>query len=659
MADQLFDDYGIGTGSQNLFSGGMSKQELDQLLGLYPVSDAQFKSRASHTENLIADGTVDSGGMNLSDPFLPGKAAPPGTMWELNPISNQYELVANPDWMPIRPYSGTTLAAPAVEAASTSAPLSSGQSDLFPNLKTDSQYSAPQSSAPTSVLGMFPEVEAMQRALYQQKQNEAMQAQAMQFARLSPMERAQYSLYMGGQQLGGAIGGALGAKDPQMQMISLQNQMLRMVDPNKPETYDRAISLALQTGDRNTALILNDEKKSAQARKTENLQLGLQKLAQTLYKPDGSIDENVYATLQSYGAVGQAVIDQQAKGFQGLQTQKAQSLGRRLFNTNGTINQEIQRQLQSSPEGIKVLKEFTPERVTMKEGEIMYSVPTTVGGEFTPILSGGKKPEPFTGEMANAANLLFQTTDPAKIFAKNGQSGLDEVARKAEEISIAKRPVTNVNIQNSQQKGFGDELTTITTGNIRAGRAAVPAISSIKNMQVLLDEGVKTGFGQSTVLQLGKAGQFFNPDFNIRGLAGTEAFDAFSTNVILPQAKQLGTNPTDKDLAFVERGAPTLSKTVAGNKLILSALELKLEREKDLSRFTNDWIAKNNKLTVNDPVNAYTKWNTDVDTYMQSSPLYAPSSEKLREQFNALSNTARSGNPDAKKAVRDSGLVNP
>jgi len=590
--------------------------------------------------------------------------------WTIQP---KEKLVFTPERPPLRLFNDLSIstnsgAAPAPEAAPAQAQalaperLLSGQSDLtFPNLTLDTRYDAPAAaSASASIIpGMFPEVEAMQRALYQQKQNEAMQAQAMQFARLSPMERAQYSLYMGGQQLGGAIGSALGGKDPQLQMISLQNQMLGMINPNKPETYDRAISLALQTGDRNTASILNDEKKNAQVRKTENLQLGLQKLAQTLYKPDGSIDENVYATLQSYGAVGQAVIDQQAKGFQGLQTQKAQSLGRRLFNEDGTINQEIQRQLQSSPEGIKVLKEFTPERVTMKEGEIMYSVPTTVGGKFTPILSGDKKPEPFTGEMANAANLLFQTTDPAKIFTKNGQSGLDAVARKAEEISIAKRPVTSVTISNNQQKGFGDELTTITTGNIRAGRAAVPAISSIKNMQVLLDEGVKTGFGQSTVLQLGKAGQFFNPDFNIRGLAGTEAFDAFSTNVILPQAKQLGTNPTDKDLAFVERGAPTLSKTVAGNKLILSALELKLEREKDLSRFTNDWIAKNNKLTVNDPVNAYTKWNTDVDTYMQSSPLYAPSSEKLREQFNALSNTARSGNPEAKKAVRDSGLVNP
>jgi hypothetical protein len=88
--------------------------------------------------------------------------------------------------------------------------------------------------APTSVMGMFPEVEAMQRALYQQKQNEAMQAQAMQYAQLDPMARAQYSLYLGGQQLGGAIGGALGAKDPQLQMIGLQQQILRELDPSNP-----------------------------------------------------------------------------------------------------------------------------------------------------------------------------------------------------------------------------------------------------------------------------------------------------------------------------------------------------------------------------------------------------------------------------------------
>ena len=132
----------------------------------------------------------------------------------------------------------TAAPAPAPAPATTLAPVTllSGQ-NTFPDLKIDPRYDAPAPAAlaaPTSVLGMFPEVDAMQRALYQQKQNEAMQAQAMQYARLDPMQQAQYSLYLGGQQLGGAIGGALGAKDPQLQMIGLQQQILRELDPSDP-----------------------------------------------------------------------------------------------------------------------------------------------------------------------------------------------------------------------------------------------------------------------------------------------------------------------------------------------------------------------------------------------------------------------------------------
>jgi hypothetical protein len=164
--------------------------------------------------------------------------------WTIQP---KKELVFTPDRLQPRLFddlststnSGT---APEPESAPATAPapalasasLLSGQSDLFPNLKIDSQFSAPASSAPTSVLGMFPEVEAMQRALYQQKQNEAMQARAMQFARLTPFEKASYGLAMGGQQLGGAIGSALGGKDPQLQQISMRNAIMKRLDPSNP-----------------------------------------------------------------------------------------------------------------------------------------------------------------------------------------------------------------------------------------------------------------------------------------------------------------------------------------------------------------------------------------------------------------------------------------
>lgn len=145
---------------------------------------------------------------NDSNANLP--PAPKGKMWEFDANSNKYVLVDDP-------LSNLS------QDASQTAPVASAQ-----------QVAMPAPAQSSIVQGMFPEVDAMQRALYQQKQNEAMQAQALQFAKLDPFQKASYGLAMGGQQLGDAIGGALGAKDPQMQMISLQSRILSELDPSDP-----------------------------------------------------------------------------------------------------------------------------------------------------------------------------------------------------------------------------------------------------------------------------------------------------------------------------------------------------------------------------------------------------------------------------------------
>jgi hypothetical protein len=340
-------------------------------------------------------------------------------------------------------------AAPAPVLASAS--LLSGQLNERP-LKLDPSYDATAAASSSVVQGMFPEVEAMQRALYQQKQNEAMQAQALQFAKLDPFQKASYGLAMGGQQLGDAIGGALGAKDPQLQMIAQRQQMLGMIDPNKPETYGRAIQYALQTGDSNTAQMLNIEMKNAQARKTENLQLGLQKLAQTLYKPDGSIDEQVYATLQGYGAVGQAVIDQQAKGFQGLQTQKAQSLGRQLFNKDGSRNKEVEKQLSATPEGLAILKQFAPETKVFKRGDIITEI-NPVTGDYKIVTPTGLKAVP-AGENPIKAMIDNKAIDPTvNAFATeiaNQWDNLDDKGRSDSLESLTK--VNNQALDRNQRR---------------------------------------------------------------------------------------------------------------------------------------------------------------------------------------------------------------
>jgi hypothetical protein len=155
-------------------------------------------------------------------------------------------------------------------------------------------------------------------------------------------------------------------------------------------------------------------------------------------------------------------------------------------------------------------------------------------------------------------------------------------------------------------------------------------------MSDLLDAGVKTGFGQETMLGLQRAGQLFNPDFKIKETAGQEAFLAGSNEVILPQVKKLGVNPTDTDLKFIERGSATLSKSVEGNKLMIDATKIKFQRDALLQEFASDWQARNAALINSDPVTADAKFNQDLIALTKTHPLYTEAPATLRNRYQQI-----------------------
>jgi hypothetical protein len=98
---------------------------------------------------------------------------------------------------------------------------------------------------------------------YQLAQQQAQQAQALQYANLDPRAQAQYGFYRGGQQLGSAIGGALGGVDPQLKLISQRQQLASQLDPSKPESFMQAAQLAAQSGDQQFAIALADAGRQA------------------------------------------------------------------------------------------------------------------------------------------------------------------------------------------------------------------------------------------------------------------------------------------------------------------------------------------------------------------------------------------------------------
>ena len=99
------------------------------------------------------------------------------------------------------------------------------------------------------LFGMTPES-------YQQQRDATALQQAAAFGRMDPMQAARTSIYYGANQLGGAIGGMLGAEDPQMRLISQRNALAKQIDMNDPESIMRGAQMAAQSGDTAAATAL-------------------------------------------------------------------------------------------------------------------------------------------------------------------------------------------------------------------------------------------------------------------------------------------------------------------------------------------------------------------------------------------------------------------
>jgi hypothetical protein len=108
-----------------------------------------------------------------------------------------------------------------------------------------------------SLFGVTPE-------MYQQNQQAMADRQALQFAQLTPFQQANFAIGRGANMLGGAIGGALGGQDPELQRITARQQIARQLNPNDPASIEQAIAALSQGGDPQGAMMLQGEYRKLQ-----------------------------------------------------------------------------------------------------------------------------------------------------------------------------------------------------------------------------------------------------------------------------------------------------------------------------------------------------------------------------------------------------------
>jgi len=111
--------------------------------------------------------------------------------------------------------------------------------------------------AASEILGLFATPEQ-----YQQSQRQAQEAQAIQYANLSPRAKAEYGFYSAGQRLGSAIGGALGGQDPQLQLIAATQQLTRSANLADPASLEAVAQQLANIGNMPLAISYADRAKA-------------------------------------------------------------------------------------------------------------------------------------------------------------------------------------------------------------------------------------------------------------------------------------------------------------------------------------------------------------------------------------------------------------
>lgn len=100
--------------------------------------------------------------------------------------------------------------------------------------------------------------------MYGEQQRRSALREGIDLAKLTPGEAGAAMTYAGAKGLGGAIAGAMGVQDPQLQLISTRNSIAQQIDQSDPESILKGAQMLSQMGDQQGAMALAQYARQAQ-----------------------------------------------------------------------------------------------------------------------------------------------------------------------------------------------------------------------------------------------------------------------------------------------------------------------------------------------------------------------------------------------------------
>jgi hypothetical protein len=403
------------------------------------------------------------------------------------------------------------------------------------------------------LFGMTPE-------MYQQQQNQNALKQASELAQLDPFALAKTGIGYGANRLAGAIGGALGGQDPQLQLISQRNAVMREINLNDPNSIMSGVQ-RLGQFDPQGATILSNYAREAIAKNAESTQKFAQAnkaMAET--GEIGSKRDLLNSRVQALIDAG--TPENLAKGIASNDKAFADFVMARNISTPADYA------IQARALGFEAkpfLKDYTPEQVqAMEKGVFAHKAGIAKAGSSSMIIP------------------------------------IDKMFDKAFTAQDAEKQATSWNLA-------GEAFATIPSTR-----------QKLADVRSLIDNSF-TGTGANVKLGASKLARALNLPVDINKASNTEITEALTTQFAITELKKnFGSNPAVKDFEYQLKVKPGILQEPETFKRLVSNLEKGLVAE-EVAYKRGEQYKQNNKGSIYgfNPYSAKAEATTQVNRYYE------------------------------------------
>jgi hypothetical protein len=365
--------------------------------------------------------------------------------------------------------------------------------------------------------------------MYQQSQQARADAQALQYAQLTPFQQANYAIGRGANMLGGAIGRGLGGEDPELARITARQQISRQINYNDPASIARGVEMLAAANDTQGAMMLADVGRKAESEQAlaaqRNAAAGRER--QQAVPPQLLISDRIAELNTQLDILSQQPSSPERDAQLNLTTRRLEA---------------IQQQVEKAPKTV-VVGNALVDAVT---GAEIYKGPDTQKySEFAKtLIDAGLVPgsEPFQKRMLEYATKKVEGAGKGTGNVTIGGINVDTGAAAKKAGEVIGTNVANIESQFSLKTAFDDAIKIVNQG-IYAG-AYGPEKQFVAKF---------TGIGSPQKVE------------------NTEVFMANIGEIVIPRLQQFGGNDSNEELKY-------LQKVVAGDlrmepKAMLRVLE--------------------------------------------------------------------------------------